>query len=252
MIFLCFSGKDRETVVRSILYHLENYGINVWYDYHEHYLGDNKFDNYVRGIKESKYAIIVISEHFFESSGAIEEIEVIYKEFQRRKIHIFPIFYKIKAKDLPSKYDWLSDLIYNEVDNTTGTLAICNQIICKFLKDTISFYKYADLADCYHKLNEQVGRIDNSKYLSELINTYYNIDRNNLNGRITILYSLFLYISNLRDVCVPKYVTKSISYLFNLTKLDLISDFKELTIVEYALVIYLNQIINIPLQGFEE
>ena len=32
-MFMCFSSGDRYTVAKSCLYHLKNFGINVWYDY---------------------------------------------------------------------------------------------------------------------------------------------------------------------------------------------------------------------------
>ena len=31
-LFICFSAKDRYVIAQPIVYHLKNYGINVWYD----------------------------------------------------------------------------------------------------------------------------------------------------------------------------------------------------------------------------
>lgn len=41
-IFLGFAAKDRYTVAESLLYHLENYGVPVWYDRHDLIIGDNR------------------------------------------------------------------------------------------------------------------------------------------------------------------------------------------------------------------
>ena len=74
MIFLCFSGKDRKTIVNSIRYHLESYGLNVWYDNHQYIIGDDKVLNYTQSIKQCPYAIVINSENFIDSPGAIEEL----------------------------------------------------------------------------------------------------------------------------------------------------------------------------------
>ena len=63
-IFLGFAAKDRYTVAESLLYHLENYGVPVWYDRHDLIIGDNRQkENFEKGIIESKYAIIIFSEN---------------------------------------------------------------------------------------------------------------------------------------------------------------------------------------------
>ena len=31
-LFISFSAKDRYDIVQPIVYHLKNYGINIWYD----------------------------------------------------------------------------------------------------------------------------------------------------------------------------------------------------------------------------
>ena len=101
MIFLCFSGKDRHTIIQSILYHIENYGLKIWYDNHQYLLGDRKIDKYTSAILSSKYAIVVFSNNFLDSPGAIEELEIIKEQYVNGKIYIFPVFYNISALEVP-------------------------------------------------------------------------------------------------------------------------------------------------------
>lgn len=55
MIFIGYSSKDRYTIVESMVFHLKNYGFNVWYDFHDMYLSDARFEtNFEHGIKDSK------------------------------------------------------------------------------------------------------------------------------------------------------------------------------------------------------
>lgn len=237
MIFLCFSGKDRYTIVQSILYHLKNYGLEIWFDNHEYILGDHKTRKYTQAIINSKYTIVILSKYFWNSEGAIEELEVIKKQFENNKIHIFPILYKIKACDVPKKFQWLTELIYNELDDSTGTILTCNQILCKVLKDYIDSNEYYSL--------EYFLKDDTFEYifLKQIINSYNEIVEENHVCKITLLYTIYLYISEQIDI--PKNIYKAINYIFKTTKLNINYNFKEIVIMEYLITICLNQLYHL-------
>lgn len=232
MIFLCFSGRDRMTIVQSVLYHLKKYGLSVWYDNHEHILGDNKDTNYMIGIDESPYAVVIFSSDFIHSPGAIEELEYIACKYRERKIHVFPIFYNIKSDLIPEPFKWLCDLIYNELDETTGTLLTCNQIVSKIMMDQLQSQKYTSIDEF----------VQNSSglppYLLKLLDTYQEILPINLNSRLTLLYSIFIYLQT--KILVPSYLKKTVQYLFTITRLDLRYNFKETIIFEQAVCLALN------------
>ena len=62
MLFFCFSSKDRHSIVESILFHLTNYGLPVWYDRHKMLLGDERDNkNFDEGVKACNYSIIILS-----------------------------------------------------------------------------------------------------------------------------------------------------------------------------------------------
>ena len=126
MIFLCFSSKDRYTIAESILYHLRNYGLRVWYDYHILILGDDKIrENILNGVHKSKYVIFILSPNFYDCECGNMELNEIKKLYDANKIHIFPILYNVTAKDLPSEYLWITNLIYNELSQNTESLPTC-------------------------------------------------------------------------------------------------------------------------------
>ncbi len=232
MIFLCFSGKDRMTIVQSILYHLKNYGLDVWYDNYEYIIGDNKTANFTKAIIESKYAIVIFSKHFPNSPGAIEELAVIKSQYNKGLIHIFPIFYNICATDIPSDYQWLTEMIYNELTEKTGTLLTCNQILCKFLEDTIiqkDFIKF----DLSYETNFSCDI-----YVKELLTHYTTINSANINSKLTILSCIIIYIRQKIDL--PFYILKSSSYLLQIIKLGLNYNFKEIIILELLVIICIN------------
>ena len=62
-LFISFSAKDRYDIVQPIVYHLKNYGINIWYDRYEMVMGDNRFKkNIDEGAGKCGYHIAVTGE----------------------------------------------------------------------------------------------------------------------------------------------------------------------------------------------
>ena len=78
MVFFCFSSKDRQAIVESILYHLDNYCIPVWYDRRTMLMSDQRnYKNFVEGVGSCRYAVIILSPNCVASKCANEEIELI-------------------------------------------------------------------------------------------------------------------------------------------------------------------------------
>lgn len=224
MFFLCFSGRDRLIAAQSILYHLQKYGLQVWYDNHEYLLGDKKIESFTQAIYKSRYAIVIISPDFPNSPGAIEELDVIKCRYDAGKIYVFPVFFKLQAKDIPSEYQWLNDLIYNEIDESTGSLLTCNQIVCKYFSDLLAESEFKTIQD----ILKSEDRFP--KFCEKLAESYYDMVPANINSRLSLLYSLFLFFETICEL--PEYLVKAAHYLFLTTKLDLSYNFKEIILME--------------------
>ena len=239
-MFLCFSSGDRYTVVKSCLYHLKNYGIDVWYDYHELNLGDHKREkNFVYAIESNDYYIIIYSKNFFSSPCAIEEEQRIFKEIKRRKIVIFPLLYNIRFTDLPLSYqEKLENLIYNEIDDNTGSLNSVNQIITKILIDKINKLELDNTPSLSSKKFTNISDI----YIQKLLYFYDNIEKSNFNARISILFSISKYI----EVKFPnrnnEHLHIILNYLFKFTNLNIEFNHKEIIIAELAITLLLKTI----------
>lgn len=241
-MFICFSSGDRSTVVKSCLYHLKNYGINVWYDYHELILGDPKKEkNFQYAIKNNIYFIIIYSKNFFDSPCAIEEEKLIFEEFTARQITIFPLLYNIKFSQLPDSYQKkLENLIYNEIDDSSGTINPINQIVTKFLIDKInnSSLDLTPTLECIDISNL------NDDFLKDILTTYKNLDKKNFNSRISIMYCITKHIDlNYVIIDSDRYLFKILYYLFNYTYLSVEFNHKEIIIAELALILILKTIL---------
>lgn len=232
MIFLCFSSKDRYTIAESVLYHLKNYGLDTWYDYHTLILGDNKIgENIINGVQKCKYAILIMSPNFFDCECGNMELNVIKLLHQYKQIHVFPILYNIQADELPENYLWIKDIIYNESTSKTPSLPTCNQIVCKILKDQIDLYNFNEL-----KLYS-----NSDGFIAQTINTYFEMDERNLNSKITLLYCIYTYIKENSFNKLEQSCSKILEHLFKYTKLNLEVSFKEMLIAEYAITIMINE-----------
>lgn len=241
-IFICLSSKDRQTVVESIMYHIANFGFAIWYDRHKMLLGDRRnYKNFIEGIEQTDYAIVIMSKNSIVSTCVAEEMEYLKKQYDQGKIVVFPIFYKISTTELPKQYQWLAELVYKELDEKSGTLLACNHIITKILTDQLNLCKH-------QTLNELLNYLDNhnqDKFITNMLKSYLEISGENHNARISILYSICVYISATKKMIdtFPQYYWKGFDRIFSYTKLNLDTDLRETIILEILTMILVNKLI---------
>lgn len=240
-IFICLSSKDRQTVVESIMYHLANFGFALWYDRHKMLLGDKRnYKNFIKGIVQTKYAIVVMSKNSIESTCVAEEMEYLKEQYDLGLITIFPIFYNILPTELPIKYKWLTELVYKELDEKSGTLLTCNHIITKILSDELKNCKYRTLYELLHFLETH----NHDKFITSMLKAYLEISGENHNARISIMYSMCIYLSTTKKTinAFPQYYWKGFERIFSYTKLNLAADLRETLILEIQTMILVNKL----------
>lgn len=138
-VFIGFAAEDRYMIAEPIAYHLKNYGINTWYDRNKLLLGDNlKVKNLINGAGEAKYACMIISKHTSDSPCAMDELSIIHERFTNHDVTIFPILYELKPYEIPLSLQWIKQVMFKEVNRSSGTREICNHIACKISCDILS------------------------------------------------------------------------------------------------------------------
>lgn len=230
-VFLCFSSKDRFTVVNSVLYNLKRYGVPVWYDYHELTLGDNRINgNFTNGLNLCDYAVVIISPNMYECACGNDELDEIHRRYIEQSIQIFPLFYNVKATEVPNKYCWLTKLIYNEICNDSGTLSPCRQIVYKLFCDMTPNNSKTSIKEFIPTENE---------YINKMLNVYSQIEDSNHNAKFSILYGLFLYM-DLIGVTVDKMCKETAERISQETSLNISYPHKELLIMEKIVMFMLD------------
>ena len=241
MIFLCFSSKDRHCIVEAILFHLMSFEIPVWYDRQKMLLGDDRnIKNFDEGVKKAEYTIIVLSPNAISSVCANEEIDLIFDCYKSGSTLVFPLFYNISASDIPDKFAWMKKLVYKEINNHVDVYSACNHIVCKFLLDELKKYKFQTI-DSFISLNKSIPSM---VYIVEMFSAYRSINGDNYDAKISILFSIYLYIKTHYNMeCVPLYYSAGMDHLFNETKLHLSIDLRETIIVEHLTLLLLNSVL---------
>lgn len=236
MIFIGYSSDDRYTVVESLVFHLKNYGFDVWYDFYDMFLGDKRYEeNFKKGISGSQYVIFVISKNFFTSNCAKEELDYAQLLYEKGEIIMFPLLYHMSANELPKEYNWIKKIIYNEIDDHSGTLFVANQIIERMLHDEVLKSKYRSLSECVNYL------LNSDKvYMYSLLNAYLHIDIQNYSARIALLYSAYLYIKSKGLVNDNSYTCRIVQRIYLFTGLNITLDHLSLSIVSLAMLLILN------------
>ena len=237
-LFICFSAKDRYKTVQPIVYHLKNYGINIWYDRYKLVMGDNRIEkNIVDGASKCKYALIVLSQDTVNSICATEEIKILESRYYKNDVVIFPVLYELNPKDIPPVFCWVKDLIFKEVDRSSGTLEICNHIACKITQDMLKTSKFKTITDV---INSNLPLPKAAKYL---LQKYTYIDNANLNSRVSLLYATYTIIQaeNLLETLPNCEIPiKVFERLFNETLLNLSIDYREMWLLENSLCVLID------------
>jgi hypothetical protein len=201
-------------------------------------LGDERdYKNFVEGVDHSKYAVIILSQNAINSVCAKEEIELIEKKHKKGEIIVFPIYYKLKATEIPVKFKWMSQLVYKELDETTDSLSACNHIVCRILLDELAKYRI----DSLNTFTKQYEKIPAYTYLIKLIKSYISISGDNRDARLSLLFAGCEYIKchyNLDSI--PRYYYEGVDFLFSQTKLHLPIDLRETLIFERLFLLLLN------------
>jgi hypothetical protein len=76
-VFLSHSSVDKK-IARRLACDLSSVGVDVWFDDWEIELGDSLFDSIGRGLRQSRFVAVVVSEHFITSSWCRKELELAF------------------------------------------------------------------------------------------------------------------------------------------------------------------------------
>jgi tetratricopeptide (TPR) repeat protein len=126
-VFISHAWEDKETVARPLAHALSKAGISVWYDEFTLTLGDSLRRSIDRGLAESRYGLVILSQHFFAKGWPQRELDgLTTREIGSGKV-ILPVWHKLTRKDVEDFSPTLADKL--SVSTTAGLDIVVQEIL---------------------------------------------------------------------------------------------------------------------------
>ncbi|WP_377153260.1 toll/interleukin-1 receptor domain-containing protein [Roseateles sp. UC29_93] len=74
-VFICHASEDKDSFVRPLAEALRKERVEVWYDEFSLRLGDSIRQSIDRGLRQSRFGVVVLSPSFFEKSWTQYELD---------------------------------------------------------------------------------------------------------------------------------------------------------------------------------
>lgn len=136
-VFISHANKDKKDLIEELYQSLQKLGISIFYDKESLEWGDNWKERILNGTKKAEFAIIVISENFFDREWTERELsEFLNRQNRNGQKLILPIVHNITMQQLQEKYPNVADI--QAIDSSKYN---CDQIALLFAKQLIKRLK---------------------------------------------------------------------------------------------------------------
>lgn len=136
-VFISHANKDKEELIEELYKSISKLGISIFYDKESLEWGDNWKERILNGTKKAEFAIIVISENFFDREWTERELsEFLNRQNRNGQKLILPIVHNITMQQLQAKYPNVADI--QAIDSSKYN---CDQIALLFAKQLIKRLK---------------------------------------------------------------------------------------------------------------
>ncbi len=97
-VFISHASEDKDEVVRPLAHALQDQGLDVWYDEFELRIGDSLRRKIDRGLANSRFGVIVLSEDFFEKGWPNYELDGLVTRDVGGEQILLPVWHNITKK----------------------------------------------------------------------------------------------------------------------------------------------------------
>lgn len=140
-VFISHANRDKLEYVDKLYVALNKLGIEAFYDKNISW-GDNWKNKILEGTEQSEFAIIVISNNFFDREWTEKELnEFLQRQNQSKQKIILPLLHNIDFTDVKDRYPNLEYIQGIKTKDYTY-----DEIAIMFAKELIKRYKYGDIS----------------------------------------------------------------------------------------------------------
>jgi hypothetical protein len=131
-VFISHASEDKDDVARPLAKELRKFGFSVWFDEFSLKVGDSLRRTIDRGLRLSRFGVIILSKDFFAKNWPQYELNgLVSREIEGKKV-ILPVWHGVTKKEVEHFSPPLSD----KVAANTATSSI--RKIAKALSDAMA------------------------------------------------------------------------------------------------------------------
>lgn len=110
-LFISHASEDKDEFVRPLAEELKRIGVKVWYDEFTLKVGDSLRRSIDKGLRQSKFGVVVLSSSFFNKNWTQYELDgLVSREMEGKKV-ILPIWHKISIDEVRKYSPSLADKV---------------------------------------------------------------------------------------------------------------------------------------------
>jgi hypothetical protein len=110
-LFVSYAAEDKESAAQPLVYALMSASLSVWFDEFELLVGDGLRRTIDRGLKSSRYGVVILSPHFFAKQWPQRELDGLVTLEVDGSSTILPVWHNIRHEDVRRYSPTLADKI---------------------------------------------------------------------------------------------------------------------------------------------
>lgn len=134
-VFISYASEDREEVASPLAHSLRDMGLSVWYDEFEMKIGDSLRRKIDKGLANSTFGIIVLSQPFFKKGWTNYELDGLVTRSVTDEQILLPIWHNISKQEVINFSPSLADKVAR--NTAMYTLTEIAEEICSVIKNNI-------------------------------------------------------------------------------------------------------------------
>jgi hypothetical protein len=99
-VFLAYAWQDSSQFAQDLANALQAHNLRVWLDQEQVQMGDDLFQKIDEGMDQSRYGLVILSPHFFNSAWSSRELDALIKRESKGSPSILPIWYGVSEEDV--------------------------------------------------------------------------------------------------------------------------------------------------------
>ena len=107
-VFISHATEDKASFVEGLATELRSRGLSIWYDNFTLKWGDKLRQEIDKGLRASKFGIVVLSKSFFEKNWPQEELDGLFQMEMAKRTRILPIWHDITKDELEARSPMLA------------------------------------------------------------------------------------------------------------------------------------------------